>query len=201
MLRHDVGSVDSAAVDKVVDDTARWSSSLANALASFTNGQVYRDTVSGALLFGPQPEIAPLAFTYAVFAAGEGPTLRLFEAKRNVAVHQPYRKILLYANGVRSRAIQLFGIPSAQNAATGLIDDWLFQPLQLESAQQGWRFTYRPLCDEFMIGSMFVSSTENSGLFCCDDLYVECSKDGGLVHYETLDDAVEAALRRDRNAA
>lgn len=201
MLRHDIAPAHSPVISQAVEATQRWSSALACALASFTTEEVFLDRVSGALLFGPQPDLAPLAFTYVVFAAARTDTLRRFETERRVAVAQPYRDVLACANGVRSRAIQLFGIPSPTHAATGLLDDWLFQPLQLESAQQSWRLSYRPLHDEFMIGSLFRSATENGGLFCCNGRYLECSNES-LIYYDTLDDVVTTALERwERSAA
>jgi hypothetical protein len=201
MLRYDVTRVHPRDANQVVEDTARWSPCLAAVLANFPSKDVFRDGVSGAVLFGPQPQVAPLAFEYVVFGAAQRNTLQLFEAARRVTVPQRYREVLLYANGLRSHAIHLFGIPSPANASTGMLDHWLFQPLQLEAAQHSWRLAYRPLQDEFMMGSLFRSAAENGGLFYCGGAFTECFN-GNLIHYDTLDDAVETALARWRaNAA
>jgi hypothetical protein len=58
MFKHDLAPADASTVREAVEATTRWSPSLARNLAHFGTECVYRDVVSQALLFGPQPEIA-----------------------------------------------------------------------------------------------------------------------------------------------
>jgi hypothetical protein len=198
MLEHAIAPIVELELRQTLDATMAWCPVLATTLARIPHGHVYRDAISGALLFEPQPDIAPLAFQYVLFPAAEEEILSQFQSARHISVPQPYRNVLLHANGLQASAIQLFGVPSSRNAATGLLEDWLFQPLQLELAQRAWRLKLGPLSDQFMVGSLYLSPAQNSSLLLSAlETYCECDGHGDVIaYYPSLNDVMESALER-----